>query len=61
MEKKTAYLVINGKDIKIENNIEDIQKLEFENEDQIKNLNIFEIEFKSSVNFKTKVKLKIEK
>jgi len=56
-EKQKAFLVIDGKNIQVINNLAELSNLEFQTIEDTKNLTIFEIEFKKKIEFKTKVKL----
>lgn len=46
-------------EIKIFDSIEDIKKINFENQEDAKNLRIFEIEFKRKIPFKTRIEIEI--
>lgn len=58
-ETQKGYLVIDGKNIQVITNLEEVLNLEFETVEDTNNLTIFEIEFKKKIKFKAKVKLDV--
>jgi hypothetical protein len=59
---KKAYLLIDEKNenIKLIDELQQVEKMKFESIDELSTIKIFEIEFKKKISFKPEVSIKIK-